>query len=195
MSTAGYPSPSKIGRGFFRSPNRRPSLCEEPPRSGKKSSRPVSRVLYGLRLRANVATIPLGRGLRRTSCNQPGWSGRRPLHRLPDARHPYSVLLPVGFALPSPLPETRCALAAPFHPYRASPAVSFLWHFPWGRPRRPLAATVSPWSPDFPPFPREQRSPGRLERAISHAVAIASTSSHRANRIWTIAARSMMSVR
>src|ERR1700754_574103 len=31
---------------------------------------------------------------------------------------PYSVLLPVGFAMPSPLPETRCALTAPFHPYR-----------------------------------------------------------------------------
>src|SRR5512138_2501372 len=29
---------------------------------------------------------------------------------------PYSVLLPVGFAVPSPLPETRCALTAPFHP-------------------------------------------------------------------------------
>jgi len=29
---------------------------------------------------------------------------------------PYSVLLPVGFAMPSPLPETRCALTAPFHP-------------------------------------------------------------------------------
>src|SRR5919198_1387823 len=32
---------------------------------------------------------------------------------------PYSVLLPVGFAMPLPLPETRCALTAPFHPYRA----------------------------------------------------------------------------
>ena len=31
-------------------------------------------------------------------------------------RRPYSVLLPVGFALPPPLPEARCALAAPFHP-------------------------------------------------------------------------------
>src|SRR5690349_6283356 len=29
---------------------------------------------------------------------------------------PNSVLLPVGFAVPSPLPETRCALTAPFHP-------------------------------------------------------------------------------
>ena len=30
-------------------------------------------------------------------------------------------------------------------------AVCFLWHFPWGRPRRALPGTVTPWSPDFPP--------------------------------------------
>ena len=30
-------------------------------------------------------------------------------------------------------------------------AVYFLWRFPWGRPRRTLSGTVSPWSPDFPP--------------------------------------------
>src|SRR5690606_21948554 len=30
-------------------------------------------------------------------------------------------------------------------------AVCFLWHFPWGRPRRALPGTVFPWSPDFPP--------------------------------------------
>src|SRR5690606_30238150 len=29
-------------------------------------------------------------------------------------------------------------------------AVCFLWHFPWGRPRRPLTGIVFPWSPDFP---------------------------------------------
>src|SRR5262245_55103554 len=34
-------------------------------------------------------------------------------------RRPYSVLLPVGFAMPSLLPRTRCALTAPFHPYPA----------------------------------------------------------------------------
>jgi len=71
------------------------------------------------------------------------------------SRHPYSVLLPVGFAMPLPLPVARWALTPPFHPCRASArrpgeAVCFLWHFPWGRPRRPLAGTVSPWSPDFP---------------------------------------------
>ncbi len=36
-----------------------------------------------------------------------GWSGRS-----------YSVLLPVGFTVPPPLPGSRCALTAPFHPYR-----------------------------------------------------------------------------
>ena len=30
-------------------------------------------------------------------------------------------------------------------------AVCFLWHCPWGRPRRRLAGTAFPWSPDFPP--------------------------------------------
>ncbi len=32
--------------------------------------------------------------------------------------HPYLVLLPVGFAVPLLSPEARCALTAPFHPYR-----------------------------------------------------------------------------
>ena len=36
-------------------------------------------------------------------------------------RRPYSVLLPVGFAVPSLLPRTRCALTAPFHPYLPLP--------------------------------------------------------------------------
>ncbi len=52
----------------------------------------------------------------------------------------------------------------------AAPAVCFLWHFPWGRPRRALPGTVLPWSPDFPPpagFPRCGRRPsGRLAHAI-----------------------------
>src|ERR1700677_1167189 len=30
---------------------------------------------------------------------------------------PYSVLLPVWFAMPFPSPDPRCALTAPFHPY------------------------------------------------------------------------------
>ncbi len=42
----------------------------------------------------------------------------------------------------SPLPARSCLPAQ---------AVCFLWHFPWGHPRRRLAGTVFPWSPDFPP--------------------------------------------
>jgi hypothetical protein len=36
-------------------------------------------------------------------------------------RRPYSVLLPVGFAVPLALPQARCALTAPFHPCRGAP--------------------------------------------------------------------------
>ena len=44
---------------------------------------------------------------------------------------PYSILLPVGFAVPQALPPARCALAAPFRPYPAKAvAVCFLWHCP-----------------------------------------------------------------
>jgi hypothetical protein len=52
-------------------------------------------------------------------------------------------------------------------------AVYFLWHFPWGRPRRPLAGTVFPWSPDFPPagVAASQRLPGRLEMRVVGRVA------------------------
>jgi len=32
--------------------------------------------------------------------------------------HPYLALLLVGLAVPLPLPAARCALTAPFHPYR-----------------------------------------------------------------------------
>ena len=44
-------------------------------------------------------------------------------HRANDPRcRPYSVLLPVWFAMPVPLPDPRCALTAPFHPYPPKPA-------------------------------------------------------------------------
>ncbi len=93
----------------------------------------------------------------------PGDGAGMPLHpAFAAAGRPYSVLLPVGFTLPPPSPGARCALAAPFRPCpqrtplqaKAVRAVCFLWHCPWGRPRRPLAGTVFPWSPDFPPPPR-----------------------------------------
>ena len=88
----------------------------------------------------------------------------------------------------------------------AATAVCFLWHFPWGHPRRPLTGTVLPWSPDFPPsagFPRcGGRPSGRLAQAIyreseresqsaiasrpasSPAVSWSATPSIRAGRKW-----------
>jgi hypothetical protein len=100
--------------------------------------------------------IPLGHALRHASTRPTRAADRKPsrAHALPHgAGRPYSVLLPVGFTLPALSPGPRCALTAPFHPcLRQTPlAVCFLWHFPWGRPRRLLAGTVFPWSPDFPP--------------------------------------------
>src|ERR1700721_3506571 len=76
-------------------------------------------------LPAYVTAIPLGRRLPRASTNHPGRpdqtrsrSASR-LHAKPS-RRPYSVLLPVGFAVPPALPPARCALTAPFHPYRGN---------------------------------------------------------------------------
>ena len=124
-------------------------------RASKRARRPVSRVLSRcLGDGHSSGTSVAGRLARPTRA---ATRKTRLADRSPPCR-PYLVLLPVGFALPSPLPATRCALTAPFHPCPpADPAdlsgsaVCFLWHCPWGRPRRPLTGTVFPWSPDFPP--------------------------------------------
>lgn len=67
---------------------------------------------------------------------------------------PYSVLHPVGFAVPRPLPAARCALAAPFRPYLSEDRrYAFCGTFPdplLQEDRRALPGTVVPWSPDFP---------------------------------------------
>jgi hypothetical protein len=78
-----------------------------------------------------VTTIPLRHRLPGAFSNLPG-------RRDPDIdpgdcspafasgqppRRPYSVLLPVGFALPPALPPARCALTAPFHPCRPHPFI------------------------------------------------------------------------
>ncbi len=69
---------------------------------------------------------------------------------------PCLVLLPVGFALPVLSPEPRCALTAPFHPYRTDPLRSLrggLFSVALSRPLRVVGVTHHRvlWSPDFPP--------------------------------------------
>ena len=73
-------------------------------------------------------TIHLGRPLPDASRDRPGRRrGNSPAGVPPEsatpACRPYLVLLPVGFAVPPPLPGARCALTAPFHPCRQTPKV------------------------------------------------------------------------
>ena len=126
---------------------------------------------------ANVTAILLLRRLPGASSNLPERLARTD-PRLAPQRRSYSVLLPVGFAVPFPSLETRCALTAPFHPYRGQnatqPRRSVLCGtvpeaYPRLRgntPRRTLSGTVRPWSPDFPPRPPfgigAERPSGRL---------------------------------
>ena len=98
--------------------------------------------------------------------------------RLPAARRPRPAA-PIRscsrWGLPC-RPRRRGRGALLPHPFtlaagaEAAAAVCFLWHFPWGCPRRPLTGTVLPWSPDFPPpagFPHRGRRPsGHLAQAI-----------------------------
>jgi hypothetical protein len=88
-------------------------------------SRPVSRVLSARAMRPRVTAIPLRRRLPGAFSNLPGQLDPdidpedRFRSRGRASRRPYSVLLPVGFAVPLALPQARCALTAPFHPYRS----------------------------------------------------------------------------
>ena len=104
-------------------------------------------------------TIPLPTVLPRRSSCQPGPLGRwhpcgryRPTFadRPAPARGPYLALLRVGLAVPVLSPVPRWAFTPPFHRYPACRAVSSLWRFPWGCPRRALPGTLANGSPDFP---------------------------------------------
>ena len=84
--------------------------------------------------------------------------------RFPVERHAAPIWSCSRWGLPCQRRYRRCGALLPhrFTLAWAAPvarldpsAVSFLWHCPWGRPRRPLAATVHPWSPDFPPPARD----------------------------------------
>src|SRR5690606_22921574 len=90
----------------------------------------------------------------------------------PPARPPLFGLAPGGVCRAAAVAGRRGALLphrftlAPIPAEALAVAVSSLWHFPWGRPRRPLAATLLPWSPDFPPPVTRQRPSGQLAPLI-----------------------------
>jgi len=85
-----------------------------------------------------------------------------PRHAGRAACRPYSVLLPVGFAVPSALPRPRCALTAPFHPcHRARWRSAFCGTFPGVAPAGRYPAPSFHGARTFLPRERE-RPPGRL---------------------------------
>src|SRR5688572_16302538 len=63
--------------------------------------------------------IPLGRPSPDASRDLPENLARKGAWAGCPAPFSYLVLLPVGFAVPEPLPAPRCALTAPFHPCRS----------------------------------------------------------------------------
>src|SRR5512132_2025392 len=116
-------------------------------------------------------TIHLGRPLPDASRDRPGRRRGNPLAGLlsQDAGVPslfglapggvYRAVAVAGDAVRS------YRTLSPLPAGRSPSAVCFLWHCPWGRPRRVLPGTVFPWSPDFPPPPpreRRRRPSGRL---------------------------------
>jgi hypothetical protein len=104
------------------------------------------------------AAIPLGRALPCASRDQPGWRGGNAPGRdaFAPGRPSLFGLAPGGVYPATPVTggavrscRTVSPLPSPMVAHGCR-AVCFLWHFPWGRPRRPLAGTIFPWSPDFP---------------------------------------------
>jgi len=97
-------------------------------------------------------TIHLGCASPHTSRDLPGWqsgNGPGPLR---------ARVTPIWSCSWRGLPcRTRCRLRGALlpHPFTLardrSRAVRFLWHCPWGLPRRALPGALFPWSPDFPP--------------------------------------------
>ena len=132
-------------------------------------SRPVSRVLSG-------TVIHLGRTSPCASSDLPG-DTRGPRGAAQGRSSPYLVLLRVGFTLPPALPSARCALTAPFHPYRSAAADrGGIFSVALAVGSRPPGVTWHPalWSPDFPPLrpspPKgtttKRRLSGQLRRAV-----------------------------
>src|SRR5512144_279318 len=109
-----------------------------------------------------AANIPLGRALPRASSEPyPEARAGRPTPRLAARTPPYLLLHRVGFAVPPPSPEARCALTAPFHPCHASSEGPFGGLFSvalsCGSPRPVVDRHPALRCPDFPRRPCGRR--------------------------------------
>jgi len=136
------------------------------------------------------AAIPLEPASLRASRGQPGRKGGNapasgPLRTL--RRPPLFGLAPGGVYRAAPVAGgavRSCRTLSPLPGGRSVPAVCFLWHCPWAlaeaSARRPLAGTVFPWSPDFPPAPDRSDASGRP--ATRHPVAVWGRAGRRVKR-------------
>ena len=136
----------------------------------KNVSWSISRVLYGeIWLKLRVTAIHLVRMLPPVSCNLPEWQARKSAASKACVSFLFG-LAPGGVYLATSI--TGCAVGSypAFSPLPVWTGGIFLWHFPWGCPRRTLSGTVIPWSPDFPhlsPFGIEKaRLPDQLTKQL-----------------------------
>lgn len=125
----------------------------------KRQSRPISRVL-------SWTVIPLGASSPIRSSSLPGDVAGHDIVSL-------FGLAPGGVCRAGPLPDSRCALTAPFHPCRPARAVLggiFLLHFPSARAAQALPGTVPCGARTFLGAPEgTTRLSGRLCRdGLSH---------------------------
>ena len=124
-------APQNFG-AFFRSEARK-----------KARSRPISRVL-------SWTVIPLGAASPRRSSNLPGDTAGRGMVSL-------FGFAPGGVCRTGPLPDSWCALTAPFHPYHARLATPFggllSVALSVGFRRPGVTWHRALWSPDFPRHP------------------------------------------
>ena len=94
---------------------------------------PVSRILYGVAAAGDHSSRPSITERFKRPTRRLGAPSRHALMSFAGRQFPsYLVLLRVGFAVPRALLRGRCALTAPFHPYRslAAEAVCSLLRFP-----------------------------------------------------------------
>ncbi len=110
----------------------------------------ISRVLYRVSGRDHSSRPTIARRLER-----PTWGPR--LRGWAGSHAPDSVLLRMGFSMRSLLPKARCALTAPFHPYRRSASTSeprdggmFSVALSCESPRPAVSRHPALRSPDFP---------------------------------------------
>ena len=106
-------------------------------------------------------TIHLGRSSLSASCNQPGRQAWKPARRQlsPATMPPLFGLAPGGVCRAAPVTSraVRSYRTLSPLPWRTR-AVCFLWHCPWGCPRRTLSGAVFPKEPGLSSADAKPRS-------------------------------------